>query len=107
METTLLANALRLPAEDVEALTQGRTITALPWAFLTPGQAFGLFPDSRETEKIRFWASCEACKSIEDVDFLDILAKSTQWEKAVLEQQLEGFCCLLTYVFTRWRNQSL
>jgi hypothetical protein len=65
METTLLANALRLPPEDVEALTQGRTITALPWAFLTPGQSFGLFPDCRETDKIQFWASCEACKSIE------------------------------------------
>jgi hypothetical protein len=99
METTLLANALRLPPEDVEALTQGRTITALPWAFLTPGQSFGLFPDCRETEKIRFWASCEACKSIEDVDSLDILAKSTQWEKAVLEQQLadRGFL-LLAYL---------
>jgi hypothetical protein len=99
METTLLANALRLPPEDVEALTQGRTITALPWAFLTPGQSFGLFPDCRETEKIRFWASCEACKSIEDVNSLDVLAKSTQWEKSVLEQQLanRGFL-LLAYL---------
>jgi hypothetical protein len=99
METTLLANALRLPPEDVEALTQGRTITALPWAFLTPGQSFGLFPDGRETEEIRFWASCEACKSIEDVHALDILSKSTQWEKTVLEKRLadRGFL-LLAYL---------
>lgn len=39
-----LQTALCLPAPDIEALIQGRTIAAVPRMFIRPGQQFALYP---------------------------------------------------------------
>jgi hypothetical protein len=39
-----ITTALCLPTPDIEALIQGRLITALPQMFLRPGQTFALYP---------------------------------------------------------------
>lgn len=39
-----IQTALCLPTPDIEALIQGRLITALPQMFLRPGQTFALYP---------------------------------------------------------------
>ncbi len=39
-----IPTALCLPAPDIEALIQGRTIAALPRMFIRPGQQFALYP---------------------------------------------------------------
>ncbi|RUS97393.1 hypothetical protein DSM106972_084960 [Dulcicalothrix desertica PCC 7102] len=45
MSSSIIINtALCLPTPDIEALIQGRLITALPRMFLRPGQTFALYP---------------------------------------------------------------
>ena len=41
-----ISTALCLPAPDIEALIQGRTIAALSRMFLRPGQQFTLYPSN-------------------------------------------------------------
>ncbi|MEH2265256.1 DUF1802 family protein [Nostoc sp.] len=43
-ESILIYNALCLPAPDIEALTQGRTIAAMSRKLLNTGQKFALYP---------------------------------------------------------------
>lgn len=90
--TTLIANALQLPSEDWQALIQGRMITALPWNFIPVGHSFALFPEANGIDpqlKVRFWAKCESCQSIDSNESLDVLSKLTIWTKQALEAKLE------------------
>lgn len=45
-------NAICLPAPDIDALTQGRIIAAIPRIFLTPGKTFALYPVEISTVEI-------------------------------------------------------
>ncbi len=90
-QDVLLATALRLPHDEWEALTQGRTIAAIPWNFVSLGQSFALCSDEYlETgnTKARFWAKCELCQSVDCPDPLDIVSKLTVWTEQVLASKL-------------------
>ena len=87
-ETVFLANALCLPLVDLQALVQGKMITAMPWNFLSPGQSFALYSDGENTTHARFWARCELCKSIDNPKLLNALSNLTIWKKQLIESKL-------------------
>ncbi|MDZ4786253.1 MAG: DUF1802 family protein [bacterium] len=87
-ETVFLANALCLPLVDLQALVQGKMITAMPWSFLSPGQSFALYSEGENTTHVRFWARCELCKSIDNPNLLSPLSNLTIWKKQLLESKL-------------------
>ena len=112
-----ISTALCLPAPDIEALIQGRTIAALSRMFLRPGQQFSLYPSNvlnipfsieqyyrsnfltvaqtnlnvstLEKITIQAWAKCEQCQIIDDAISLEALSKLTIWTPAVLEKILQ------------------
>ncbi len=112
-----ISTALCLPAPDIEALIQGRTIAALSRMFLRPGQQFSLYPSNvlnipfsieqyyrsnfltvaqtnlnvstLEKITIQAWAKCEQCQIIDDAISLEALSKITIWTPAVLEKILQ------------------
>ena len=112
-----ISTALCLPAPDIEALIQGRTIAALSRMFLRPGQQFTLYPSNvlnipfsieqyyrsnfltvaqtklngstLEKITIQAWAKCEQCQIIDDAISLEALSKLTIWTPAVLEKILQ------------------
>lgn len=109
-----IPTALSLPAPDIEALIEGRNITAISPIFLNPGRQFALYPadTSRnilETEQyyrpsflpiaqktltnlgsgtvpIKGWAKCELCQTIDNPESLDILSQLTIWTEEALRQ---------------------
>jgi len=113
----VLANALRLPAPDVESLVQGQNIVAIAWNYVNPGQTFALYPDSTliedlpieqyyrpsflptaisvhaklasEETPITFWARCELCQIIEGTSSLFALSQLTIWSQEALEEKLK------------------
>ena len=87
-ETVFLANALCLPFLDLQALVQGKMITAMPWNFLSPGQSFALYSEGENNTHARFWARCELCKSIDNPQLLNALSNLTIWKKQLLESKL-------------------
>ncbi|MGF1992371.1 MAG: DUF1802 family protein [Nostoc sp. ZfuVER08] len=93
-----IPTALCLPASDIEALIQGRTIAALPKIFIRPGQRFALYPTDSSVS-IKAWAKCELCQILDETKPLDILSKLTIWTpqrlKEILRQQQYIF---LTYL---------
>ncbi|MDZ8189670.1 MAG: DUF1802 family protein [Nostoc sp. ChiSLP02] len=93
-----IPTALCLPAPDIEALIQGRTIAALPKMFIRPGQRFALYPNESSVS-IKAWAKCELCQILDESKPLDILSKLTIWTpqrlKEILQQQQYLF---LTYL---------
>ncbi|MFN6563084.1 MAG: DUF1802 family protein [Nostoc sp. ChiSLP01] len=93
-----IPTALCLPASDIEALIQGRTIAALPKMFIRPGQRFALYP-GESSVSIKAWAKCELCQILDETKPLDILSKLTistpQGLKEILRQQQHLF---LTYL---------
>ena len=44
MSLVNIDRAIRLPAPDVEALIQGRTIAAIVWRTFEPGEQYALYP---------------------------------------------------------------
>ncbi|PSO99903.1 MAG: DUF1802 domain-containing protein, partial [Cyanobacteria bacterium SW_6_48_11] len=90
----LLETALPLPAPDIEALIQGRTIAAMPGRFIDPGKQFALYPGDTsinalpleqyycpgflptaqqalanldsETVSIQAWAKCDRCEILDE-----------------------------------------
>ncbi|MBE9129162.1 MULTISPECIES: DUF1802 family protein [unclassified Coleofasciculus] len=110
----MLQTALCLPAPDIEALIQGRSIAALPRIFVNPGREFALYPSETssnalpteqyyrsnflpaaqkslaelgsETVVIKAWAKCELCQVLDESEPLDFLSKLTVWTKEALEQ---------------------
>jgi hypothetical protein len=85
-------NALRLPATDIDALIQGRTIAAMPQSFLRPGQQFGLYADNPNLDSgnvlVKTWARCELCQPIDSSEALDIISRLTVWSAEVLQSIL-------------------
>ncbi len=117
MSTLVVINtAFPLPAPDIEALLEGRTIAAIPGIFINPGRQFALYPadtsmnvlpteqyyrsnflptaqrtlaelDS-ETVLIKAWARCELCQVLDKTNSLDILSQLTVWTKEALQETL-------------------
>ena len=114
--SVFIDTAFPLPAPDIEALVEGRTIVAMPRSYINPGQQFALYPadtstialpteqyyrsnflltvqkslaqlDS-ETVLIKAWARCELCQVLEEVESLDVLSKLTVWTKEALQRTL-------------------
>ncbi|OKH39330.1 DUF1802 domain-containing protein [[Phormidium ambiguum] IAM M-71] len=111
-----LDTAIKLPVPDVEALIQGRMITAMPKMFITPGRVFALCPTDVSTnllppeqyyrsnflpiaqtaitqlnsEKvtIKAWARCELCQMLDNSNSLEIFSQLTIWKKEALQQIL-------------------
>ncbi|WP_138497782.1 DUF1802 family protein [Nostoc sp. PA-18-2419] len=82
-----IPTALCLPASDIEALIQGRTIAALPKMFIRPGQRFALYP-ADSSVSIKAWAKCELCQILDETKPLDILSKLTIWTLKELKEKL-------------------
>ncbi len=113
-QQVFIPTALSLPAPDIEALIEGRNITAISPIFLNPGRQFALYPadTSRNilpTEQyyrpnflptaqktltnlgattviIKGWAKCELCQTIDNPESLDILSQLTIWTEEALRQ---------------------
>ncbi|MEQ9552569.1 MAG: DUF1802 family protein [Coleofasciculus sp. G3-WIS-01] len=110
----MLPIALRLPAPDIEALIEGRSIAIIPRIFVNPGRQFALYPSDTssnalpieqyyrsnfiptaqkslaelgsETVLIKAWAKCERCQVLDDSESLDFLSHLTVWTKVGLEE---------------------
>ncbi|MBD2596577.1 DUF1802 family protein [Nostoc spongiaeforme FACHB-130] len=105
-----LPTALCLPASEIEALTQGQTIAAMPKMFIRPGQRFALYPaqslptalpfekyyrvnilpvsnlDATHTSNIKAWAKCELCQILDETKPLDILSQLTIFSTEALKE---------------------
>ena len=112
----MLQTALVLPAPDVEALIQGRTILAMPRIFINSGRAFSLYPADasinllpppryynsnflpvaqtsisqlgEQTVAIQAWARCELCQIVDSSESLDALSRLTVWTPEALQETL-------------------
>lgn len=110
----MITTALRLPAPDVEALVQGRTIVAISPIFLNPGRLFALYSSdastislpveryyrssflsiaqksftdlSSQTVSIKAWARCEFCRGIKDPQALAAISRLTVWTEEALQE---------------------
>ncbi|KKD39695.1 DUF1802 family protein [Limnoraphis robusta] len=108
--------ALRLPAPELEALNQGRTILIIAGIFINPGRQFALYPADTssntlpneqyyrpnflptvhqslaelgsETVTIKSWAKCELCQIVNEAERLDLLSQLTVWTEEALHQTL-------------------
>ncbi|AUT02198.1 DUF1802 domain-containing protein [Nostoc sp. CENA543] len=114
-ESILLQTSLLLPAPDIAALIEGRTITAMPRKFIHPGQKFALCPTNivtlsnekfyrsnflhivqsvtanlnSKTALITAWAKCELCQMLNAPESFDALSQLTIWTKEALEENLK------------------
>lgn len=116
----MLSLALCLPAPDVAALISGRTITALPKMFISPGRVFALYPvDSTSTHNsldlgqiyqpgflniaqeaqqalnpdtvfIKAWARCVGCQEIDSSQDLEAISRLTIWRREMFENLLQS-----------------
>lgn len=114
MQSLSLNTALRLPAPDVEALVQGRSIVAIPKSFLNVGKVFALYPTDvsgnllpveqqyrssfltiakntisqlhPEGVIIKAWAKCELCQIIDKSESLELLSPLTIWTTEALQE---------------------
>jgi hypothetical protein len=92
-ETLLLDRVLALPASDIKALQEGRTIAALPIAQTQKGWSFILYPHSEGESlrdiKLETWATCANLKMIHAVEQLSTLSALALWSQAALEKLFE------------------
>lgn len=112
-----IATAFCLPAPDIEALNQGRNILVMPRIFMNPGRLFALYPTDIEFNslpleqyyrpgfipiaqeslaelnqnkvKIKVWAKCEDCQTLDKPEELETLSKLTVWTAEALHKTLE------------------
>lgn len=107
--------ALYLPAPDIEALIQQKTIVAMPRRYFNREEKFALYPvnftpdrtqqeyynpnfletanlpseqSTSETISLQAWAKCEKCEILNNREELDILSQLTIWTKTALENIL-------------------
>lgn len=115
MSLVNIDRAIRLPAPDVEALIQGRMISAIVWRTFNPGEQYALypadnsnmtlmkpkqmslFPESGQLElpllvldkvSIKAWARCELCQMVNESESLEALSRLTVWKTEALQQIL-------------------
>lgn len=112
----MITTALRLPAPDVEALIQGRTIVTISPIFLNPGRLFAFYSSdastislpveryyrstflsiaqksftdlNSETVSIKAWARCEFCRGVKDPQALAAISRLTVWTEEALQEIL-------------------
>jgi len=112
-----IKQALCLPAPDIEALIQGRSIAAMPRISLSPGnQQFALYPcetsdfsgtvryyrsnflaiaqravASLDAEQvlIKAWAECEYREYLDNAESFNILSQLTVWTEEALQEMLK------------------
>ncbi|HEY9862606.1 MAG TPA: DUF1802 family protein [Candidatus Obscuribacterales bacterium] len=112
-----IATAFCLPTPDIEALNQGRNILVMPRIFMNPGRFFTLYPTdiefnslpleqyyrpgfipiakqsiaelNQEKIKIKVWAKCELCQTLNEPEHFAELSKLTVWTEAALHKTLE------------------
>jgi len=112
-----IAIAFCLPAPDIEALNQGRNILVMPRIFMNPGRLFALYPTdiefnslpleqyyrpgfipiakqsiaelNQDKVKIKVWAKCELCQTLDQPEEFETLSKLTVWTAAALHKTLE------------------
>lgn len=117
MNQLSIATAFCLPAPDIEALNQGRNILVMPRIFMNPGRLFTLYPTdiefnslpleqyyrpgfipiakqsiaelNQEKIKIKVWAKCELCQTLNEPEHFAELSKLTVWTEAALHKTLE------------------
>ena len=114
---TTISTALCLPAPDIEALNQGRNILLMPRRFMRLGEQFALYPTNIEFNslpleqyyrpgfipiakqsiaelnqdkvKIKVWAKCELCQTLDQPEEFETLSKLTVWTETALHKTLE------------------
>ncbi|WP_395649045.1 DUF1802 family protein [Planktothrix agardhii] len=114
---TTITTALCLPAPDIEALNQGRNILLMPRRFMRLGERFALYPTNIEFNslpleqyyrpgfipiakqsiaelnqdkvKIKVWAKCELCQTLNEPEHFAELSKLTVWTETALHKTLE------------------
>jgi hypothetical protein len=114
---TTITTALCLPAPDIEALNQGRNILLMPRRFMRLGEQFALYPTdiefnslpleqyyrpgfipiakqsiaelNQDKVKIKVWAKCELCQTLDQPEEFETLSKLTVWTAAALHKTLE------------------
>lgn len=117
MNQLSIATAFCLPAPDIEALNQGRNILVMPRIFMGQGRLFALYPTDIEFNslpleqyyrpgfipiakqsiaelnqnkvKIKVWAKCELCQTLDKPEELETLSKLTVWTAEALHKTLE------------------
>lgn len=116
MSLVNIDRAIRLPAPDVEALIQGRTIAAIVWRMFNLGEQYALYPgtisdnlpcdlyyrssflpaaqkalDRLNSDKvlIKAWARCEFCKPLDNSESLEAVSRLTIWKTEALQQILQ------------------
>ncbi|VXD19733.1 conserved hypothetical protein [Planktothrix serta PCC 8927] len=117
MNQLSIATAFCLPAPDIEALNQGRNILVMPRIFMGQGRLFALYPTdiefnslpleqyyrpgfiptakqsiaelNQDKVKIKVWAKCEDCQTLDKPEELETLSKLTVWTAAALHKTLE------------------
>ena len=117
MNQLSIAIGLCLPAPDIEALNQGRNILVMPRIFMEQGRLFTLYPTdiefnslpleqyyrpgfipiakqslaelNQEKIKIKVWAKCELCQTLDQPEEFETLSKLTVWTEAALHKTLE------------------
>jgi len=132
----VITTALRLPAPDIEALIEGRTIATMPRMFLNPQREFALYPSDTsinalpneqyyrsnflptaqrtlaelgsETVLIKAWARCELCQILNEAKAFDVLSQLTVWTEEALQETLsqQGHI-FLTYLRVYRLTQSI
>ncbi|MEH1815339.1 MAG: DUF1802 family protein [Nostoc sp.] len=114
--SAVINTAICLPAPDVEALIQGRTIMAMSKNYIVPERQFGLYSmDSSinvlpveqyyqtnflanaktafaqvsvETISIKAWVRCEKCEPLHNTESLSALSPLTIWTTEALKEIL-------------------
>ncbi|MEG3877534.1 DUF1802 family protein [Microcoleus sp. herbarium7] len=116
MSLVNIDKAIRLPAPDVEALIQGRTIAAIVWRMFNPGEQYALYPGNvsgnlpydkhyrshflpvaqkalaqlnSDKVSIKAWARCELCQMVNEPESLEALSRLTVWKTEALQQILQ------------------
>ena len=92
-DALLLDRVLSLPAADIKALQEGKTIAALPISQVPRGWKFILYPrfesESLTNVKLETWAACEGFKMIHEAEQLSVLSALTLWSQSELKKLFE------------------
>ncbi|BAY33978.1 hypothetical protein NIES2107_58830 [Nostoc carneum NIES-2107] len=117
-DSTLINTALCLPYLDIEALLQGRMITAIPRTFIHPGRSFALcavessinllsdedyyrqsflqtdiinslLNQVSKIALVKAWARCELCQVLNNAESLAALSELTIWKTKGLQEILK------------------
>jgi hypothetical protein len=93
LEKIILDRVLSLPADDVKALQEGRTIAALPIAQIQKGWSFILYPhpesEFHNDVKLETWVTCQNFRMIHEAEQLLTLSSLTLWSQSKLEKLFE------------------